>query len=107
MGEDHLEIGAKGHRIYKTGEETRIMGHFDLGARTLPIGVTKDMEPLIRIKAGVVTARKLNTLLVNAPRKLKMKQDKCDTILWAKEYLSLKTGRSKNGMMTMLGVLSI
>ena len=65
------------------------------------------VEPLIRIKAGAITARKLDTLLVNAPRKLKMRWDKCDTILWAKEYPSLKTGRSKNGMMTMLGALSI
>ena len=56
------------------------------------------VEPLIRIKAGAITARKLDTLLVNAPRKLNMKGDKCNTILWAKEYLSLKTGRSKNGM---------
>ena len=65
------------------------------------------VEPLIRTKVGAITARKFDILSVNAPRKLKMKGDKCDTILWAKEYLSLKTGRSKNGMMTMLGVLSI
>ena len=65
------------------------------------------VEPLIRTKVGAITARKFDTLLVNAPRKLKMKGDKHDTILWAKEYLSLKTGRSKNGMMIMLGVLSI
>ena len=65
------------------------------------------VELLIRIKADAITARKLDILLVNAPRKLKMKGDKHGTILWAKEYPSLKTGRSKNGMMTMLGVLSI
>ena len=65
------------------------------------------VELLIRIKADAITARKLEILLVNAPRKLKMKGDKHDTILWTKEYLSLKTGRSKNWMMTMLGVLSI
>ena len=65
------------------------------------------VELLIRIKANAITARKLDILLVNVLRKLKMKGDKCDTILWAKEYLSLKTGRSKSGMMTMLGVLNI
>ena len=65
------------------------------------------VELLIRIKADAITARKLDILLVNVLRKLKMKGDKHDTILWAKEYLSLKTGRSKNGMMTMLGVLNI
>ena len=65
------------------------------------------VELLIRIKVDAITARKLDILLVNVLRKLKMKGDKCDTIIWAKEYLSLKTGRSKSGMMTMLGVLNI
>ena len=40
-------------------------------------------------------------------KKLKMKGDKRGTTLWAKKYLSLKTGRSKSGMMTILGVLNI
>ena len=65
------------------------------------------VELLIRIKADAITARKLDILLVNVLRKLKMKGYKHATILWAKEYLSLKTGRSKSGMMTMLGVLNI
>ena len=65
------------------------------------------LELLIRIKADAITARKLDILLVNVPGKLKMKGDKRDTILWAREYLSLKTGRSKSGMMTMLRVLNI
>ena len=65
------------------------------------------VELLIRIKANVITAKKLDILLVNVLRKLKMKGDKPGITLWAKEYLSLKTGRSKSGMMTMLGVLSI
>ena len=65
------------------------------------------VELLIRIKADAITARKLDILLVNVLRKLKMKGDMCDTILWAKEYLSLKTGRSKSGMMTILGVWNI
>ena len=65
------------------------------------------VELLIRIKADVITARKLDILLVNVLRKLKMKGDKRGTTLWAKEYLSLKTGRSKNGMTIMLGVLNI
>ena len=65
------------------------------------------VELLIRIKADAITARKLDILSVNAPRKLRMKEDKHDTILWAKEYLSLKTGRSKSGMITMLGILNI
>ena len=42
------------------------------------------VEPLIRIKADAITARKLDILLVNAPRKLKMKGDKRDTILWVR-----------------------
>ena len=62
------------------------------------------VELLIRIKADVITARNLDILLVNVIRKLKMRGDKRGTTLWAKEYLSLKTGRSKSGMMTMLGV---
>ena len=62
------------------------------------------VELSIRIKADVITARNLDILLVNVIRKLKMKGDKRGTTLWAKEYRSLKTGRSKSGMMTMLGV---
>ena len=65
------------------------------------------VELLIRIKADAITARKLDILSVNAPRKLRMKGDKHNTILWVREYLSLKTGRSKNGMKIMLGVLNI
>ena len=62
------------------------------------------VDLLIRIKADVTTARNLDILLVNVLRKLKTKGDKQGTTLWAKEYLSLKTGRSKSGMMTMLRV---
>ena len=62
------------------------------------------VELLIRIKADVITARNLDILLVIVLRKLKRKGDERGTTLWAKEYLSLKTGRSKSGMMTMLGV---
>ena len=65
------------------------------------------VELLIRIKVDAITVRKLDILLVNVLRKLKMRGDKGDTILWAKAYLSLKTGRSKSGMMTILGVLNI
>ena len=65
------------------------------------------VELLIKIRADVITARNLDISLVNVLRKLKTKGDKQGTTLWAKEYLSLKAGRSKNGMMTMLGVLSI
>ena len=37
------------------------------------------VELLIRIKADAITARKLDILLVNVLRKLKMKGDKHDT----------------------------
>ena len=41
------------------------------------------VELLIRIKADAITASKLDILSVNAPRKLRMKGDKHDTILWS------------------------
>ena len=58
-------------------------------------------------KAGVITARKLDILSTNVQRKERMTGDRQDTILWDREPPILRTGRSKNGMMIMLGVLDI
>ena len=62
------------------------------------------VERLIRTKADAITVKNLDILLLNVLRRWKMEGDKRGTTLWAKGYLSLKTGRSKSGMMTMLGV---
>ena len=52
-------------------------------------------------KADVITTKKLDILLISTLRKWKMTGDRQDTIPWVKEHLSLKTRRSKNGMMIM------
>ena len=64
------------------------------------------VELLIRIKTDVITAKKLDILLVNVLRKLKMKGTSRYNSMGQGIY-QFEDWEVQSGMMTMLGVLSI